>query len=232
VNYETDLKMMKRLVDGDPTNRAWKFDVIKSYSKVGKSLSAQDQNRHALDIYEEGLRTSEQITVEAPNSADWRSVAAFFEDICKTLKQVGDSEAALVRARQATEFFRSAAKNSPQQRDRLAQTLGNQAWYALLTGRYDEALNTTDEAVTLSPERLGLRINKIHALALSVGKEDARAFYIATRSLYGNGAPALDDQIEKDLVEFRSIGMDAADIEKISGLLKNDWYRGSEGTHP
>jgi tetratricopeptide (TPR) repeat protein len=193
---------------------------MKSYSKVGNSFKEQSQYDRALNNYEKGLALSQKLSSEAPDYADWQ-VAAFFQLICKTQFLTHHPKTALMRARDATAFFRNEAERLPDQRDRLAQTLNNQAWYALLAGYYDEALSSVTEAIALAPERLELRVNKIHALALTADYDIAKAFYSNTRSLYGADGSILDKSIETDLGDFRDVGMSASNLEKIKILMSS-----------
>ena len=210
---------MERLVNSDPDNRGWKLEILISYFRVGDGSIAQNDTAAALEAYEKGLALAREIMLDAPDVVDLRA-SAFFQQVCKTLSGMGRVEAALMRAKEASELFRQRAARGDESEStwRLAQALSNEAWYGILGKHYDDALRAAEEAIALAPSTLEFRVNKIHALALSGATHGAKAFYVASRGPDGSNGHQLDNLLRRDLDDL-SASESARQLRRISSLL-------------
>lgn len=213
--YNSDLKIMRGLTASDHTRLGWAQDLLNSLFRVGDSLVANSEFEQALGIYEEGLGAAQQLCRQAIEQPDRRAVAAFYHQLSETLIKMRRYESAVERARQATAFFREVFRTHAEQRERLSQTLGNDAWYQLLAGHPSEALATAEEAIGLSPDFLALRVNKLHALVLTGRSAAAAAYYSASQAMEASGQPHLADMLLADLAEFRKSGISETDVQSI-----------------
>ena len=105
---------------------------------------------------------------------------------------------------------------------RLADALGQLAWYQELSGQFPEALKSTEEAVRLNPreDTTPLQANHAHALLFSGQYAQAAAIYQKHKGKTFTDGRKWSEVVLNDFKLLREQGHTHPDMKKIEALLQ------------
>ena len=104
---------------------------------------------------------------------------------------------------------------------KVADALGNLAWYALIAREFAEALAASDRARTLAADQIWTETNRAHAL-LFLGREpEARQIYLAHKGarLTKGSDKTWEDMVADDFEELRKRGLAHTAFDEIGREL-------------
>jgi tetratricopeptide (TPR) repeat protein len=220
-HYVADLSIMTQLIESDPTNRGWRLDILKSYFRAGDGLAEEGKLKDAQLKYEGGLALALDFGSDL-TLVDWRSISAFYQRLCEITARLGDISKARERAAEGSRFFKKFVSSEPSQRDRFAQSLNREAWYAILASDYGAALTLSENAAELNPGSIEPRLNKIHALVFSEQFDRAHAVYLDVIAAFPQSSDHLSELLRSDLQDLGTLGFSKSLIERATKLL-DEW---------
>jgi tetratricopeptide (TPR) repeat protein len=148
----------------------WQHDLAVVTERVGNVLKAQSDLAAAVSAFGDRLKIAKALAEKDPNNLQWqRELSIADHMIANALVAQGDLTGALAideDAVVAARKFYAAHPDAKEAKHELAQTLGGLYWALILCNRAPSALDSTDEALTLDPSLLFVRLNRAHALLL------------------------------------------------------------------
>lgn len=221
--YRDSLAIIQALAQRDPGNIGWQHDLAVATERVGNVLKAQGDLAAAVAAFRDRLKIAKALAEKDPDNLQWqREVSVADHLIANTLVAQGDLTGALAADEDAIAAARKVVAAHPDAegaKQELAQSLGGVSWVLILSNRAQAALDSTDEALSLDPTLLFVRMNRAHALLLLGRFDEARAIYVEDKDKpRGNGKTSADS-VRDDFAEMRKLGINTSDMPRITALF-------------
>jgi tetratricopeptide (TPR) repeat protein len=221
--YRDSLAITQALAQRDPGNMGWQHDLAVVTERVGNVLKAQGDLAAAVSAFRDRLKIAKALAEKDPNNLQWqRELSIADHMIANALVAQGDLTGALAAdedAVVAARKFYAAHPDAKEAKHELAQTLGGLSWALILCNRAQSALDCTDEALTLDPSLLFVRMNRAHALLLLDRFDEARTIYVADKDKPRDNGKTSADIVRDDFAEMRKFGINTSDMQRITALF-------------
>ena len=225
--YRDGLAIRERLAAADRTNTQWQRDVSVSYDNVGSLLVAQGRIDEGLKAFRDALVIAERLAAADPNNTGWqRDLEIGYHNIGNLLVRQDKLDEALKSYRDglviAQRLVAADRSNTQWQSDlRIgAGALGILAYKFLLGRAFATALESTDQAIALSPETLWFHAVRSHALMFLGRADEARTTNLRYRGQQRvDGDKSWDAVVLGDFVELRQAGLTHPLMDEIESLF-------------
>jgi tetratricopeptide (TPR) repeat protein len=221
--YRDGLAITQALAARDPGNMGWQHDLAVMTERVGSVLKAQGDLAGAVSAFRSRLKIAKALAQKDPDNLQWqREVSVADHLIANALVTQGDLSGALAAHEDAVTVARNSYAAHPEAMEakhELARSLGGLSWVLILGNRAQAALDSTDEALSLDPSLLFVRMNRAHALLLLGRFDEARAIYVEDQDKSRGNGKASADIVRDDFAELRKFGIDTTDMKRITALV-------------
>jgi tetratricopeptide (TPR) repeat protein len=213
-SYRDALAIRDRQAKSDPGNAGWQRDLSVSYNKIGNVQKAQGNLPEALKSHHEAFAILDGLARADPGNAIWqRDLSVSYNDIGDVQKAQGNLPEALKSYRDALAIADRLARadpgNSQRQRDLrfCVGRFGRMAYNFILARQFDQALDTAEQSISLSPNEVWIEANRAHALMFLDRIAEARQIYLAHRGQKTQNDETWETVISNDFTEFRKAGL-------------------------
>jgi len=227
ISYRDSLAIRDRLTKSDSGNALWQRDLSMSYDKVGDVQTAQGNLSGALTSYRDSQAMRNRLAKSDSGNALWQ------RDLSMSYDRVGDVQVGQGDLAGAVESFRNGlaisevlvakdGSNVAWQKDLQfsIDRIGDMAFRFVLSGKFDEALRSVDQAISLAPDKVWLYANRAHALMFLGRDEEARTLYLRYRDETNVLGKPWDAVILGDFAEIRKAGLMNPLIDEITKLFE------------
>jgi tetratricopeptide (TPR) repeat protein len=234
-NFKRTSEILDRLARADPGNAGWQADLAASHGKLGQLYVRMGNKAEARRMFERGRAVVAPFAEKSGHQL-WIGYLKSFDEELAALEAspLQEAQAAVEAAYGAGKFAKAAqlqAKlaGSIEQAERekagkpgpaTASQLLALAWYELFARDYWGALEASDRAIAIEPDRVIHATNKAHALMFLGRPKAARALYLRYK-----GQPVTKDgklweaAILDDFKEMEARGLKHRQMAEIKALL-------------
>jgi tetratricopeptide (TPR) repeat protein len=224
--HRKTVPIRERLTSADRGNTDWQRSLMISYNRVGDVLKAQNRLDDALEAYRDSLGIAGRLAAADPSNMQWqRDLLASCFRVGDVLKTRGKLDEALGAYRDGLVMFkqlRYVGYSAPLWQSDLKNsidTVGGLAYSSLLASNFKAALEASDEAISMAPEKLWLYTNRAHALMFLNRTDEARAIYLQYRGTKNvQGDKEWETVVLEDFGKLRQVGLThplMTEIEKV-----------------
>jgi tetratricopeptide (TPR) repeat protein len=228
-SYRNGLGIRDELAKADPGNAGLQEDLSVSYDRVGNVLVAQGNLSEALKSYRDSLAIRDPLAKSDPSNAGWQhDLSVSYDKVGDVLRAQGNLPEALksyghsLAIRQM--LVAKDASNAQWQKDLQFSVgrIGGMAFSFVLAGKFDQALQSADEAISLAPDKVWLYANRAHALMFLGRQDEARTLYLRYRDEKNvQNGKSWKPIIVEDFAEMRKAGLMNPLMEEIAKLFAN-----------
>jgi tetratricopeptide (TPR) repeat protein len=221
--YRDSLAIRERLMKADPANIARQRGLWVAHDRIGVLLRKQANLGEALKSCRDGLAIAERLVKTDPGNEAQRDLLVSYEHVGDVLQAQCNLNEALKLYRDglaiAERLAETDARNTQSQDLQIAVSkIGGLAWTFVLAGKFSQAIDAIDQAVSAAPDLIWLYANRAYALMFLGEVDEARAIYLRYRHHEKiQGEKSWDAVVLEDFVELRKAGshplMD--EIEKV-----------------
>jgi tetratricopeptide (TPR) repeat protein len=227
ISYRDSLDITKRLAQSDANNAGWQRDLAVLYSRMGDVQKEQRDFTGALISYRDSLDITERLAQSDASNTEWqRDLAMLYNRTGDVQREQNDLVGALKCYRQGlpiVQHLASLGGANKQAQDDLQffiNRIGGLAYNLVLARNFEVALEASDQAISLAPDKIWIYSNRAHALMFLDRTEEARIIYLK----YRDQADVQDGKSWKtyvlaDFIELRKAGLSNPLMNEIERLF-------------
>ncbi|MGO8954371.1 MAG: tetratricopeptide repeat protein [Rhodomicrobium sp.] len=230
--YRDSLAVAERLAGLYPGNYGWQADLTTIHHNLGQLHLRMGDKAEARRMFERGRALLVPLT-EKPGHQRWIGYLKRIQDSIAALDrqeakeaieaafEAGDfAKAAEAQAKLAEAVERGESERVGKLGSAAASELSNLSWYRLFARYFKGALEASDRAIAIEPERILHATNKAHALMFLGRAEEARALYLRYKGqATDKGGKLWEAAILEDFQEFEKRGLTHPQMAEIRRLL-------------
>jgi tetratricopeptide (TPR) repeat protein len=207
--------ILQSLLAAEPDSTLRQHDLSVGDNQLGNALAAQGHVDEALAAYRDSFAIVKALVEKDGRNTDWQ------HDLSVGDNKIGDLLVGQDRLDEALAAYRDSLgiikalvekdRGNTQWQSDLQfgiENVGDMAFRYVLAGEFTKGLGTSDEAISLAPDKIWLIMNRAHALMFLGRVDEARALYLRLRSEKNvEDEKSGETVILEDFAELRKAGL-------------------------
>jgi tetratricopeptide (TPR) repeat protein len=212
--YRDLFEILRRHVDAEPAAASWSrllAAALQNFGDLEFTLNAVDQARAA---FQESYDIRRKLLAVRPGDSTLQAELGVSHDrLGNVLVAQGKLDDALAAYRSSLGIGNALLAEDPgntqwqQNLQIIVGHLGGLAYYFILARNFANALEVSDQAISLAPDQIWLFTNRAHALMFLARVDEARTLYLQYRGKKINENESWDTVVLKDFAELRKAGL-------------------------